>query len=535
MMVKCIIFLLMSGIVFAQDNKNNADQQLDLQEFVITGKTNADIKGGLKMKPSKPGMLTKAELDSINTDVKIPVPLLPSVPLPSSALKPYSVKGYAIGEFGIFVTPKLNAGYSLSTGGYAIDIFGNLESSSGHLDNANYTKAGITVQASYDAPKKFVFFGGSRTESGLSYSSSSFQLFGVDKQHIVERTIDDLGARVDVKGSISDYTYAMGVQWQSLQLSTDTISFSDSRIKGYADLMAPILGLPITTSLMVDLHSYGDTSSYNFIEAGASTAWNSGDFTIRGKMGLQSAMNSDGVQMGAIALTSDVDYRISSDFTAYLNLQTGLNNASLSQMLAMNPYVSNLPLISFRRDDISIAPMLQWHPTIDLSTSMRLSYRSSSNIPIMVPNSLEIGDFAGFDIAYISGSLIDARLETQWKIANHGVLSGYALFTHSMQADTNLAIPMIAPLTIGLRYERMVTSSLQSIISIEHIGARTVDRAGKTEIPSYIMANARFNLQIQKDFEAYLRIDNILNASVYLWNRFRERGTFVALGARYLF
>jgi len=76
---------------YAQDSKNTADQPLDLQEFVITGKTNADIKGGLKMKPTKPGKLTRAELDSINNDIKIPITLLAAIPLPASTIKPYFV------------------------------------------------------------------------------------------------------------------------------------------------------------------------------------------------------------------------------------------------------------------------------------------------------------------------------------------------------------------------------------------------------------------------------------------------------------
>lgn len=534
-MLKLAFFILMSCTIVAQDNKNTADQQLDLQEFVITGKTNAEIKGGLKMKPSKPGTLSKAELDSINTDIKIPVPLLPTVPLPSSALKPYSVKGYAMGEFGIFVTPQINAGYSFSSGGYAVDVFGNIERSSGHIDNADYTKAGLSLRASYDAPKKFVFFGGSRTESGLSYSNKSFQLFGVDRQFVFERSIDDVGAQVDVKGIIGEYSYSMGAQWQLLSIETDASSFSDSRIKGFADITMPLLGMPITTSLMVDLHSYGEDSEYNFIQAGALTNWTSGDVSIRGGAGLQSALNSQGVQFGAFSLQGDIDYRLSSDFTAYMFIRSGLNNTSLSQMLAVNPYVMNNPVISFRRDDIDISPMLQWHPSTELSTSLKMSYRLSSNIPIMVPNSLELGKFAGFDIDYISGTLMDLRFETQWKAWGHSTIGGFASYTYSTQADQDIAIPMIAPLTIGLRYERMWSSSLQSVFTVEHIGSRTVDKKGLQEIPSYIMANARLSYTIQKDFESYLRIDNILNASVYLWNRFRERGTFVALGARYLF
>lgn len=534
-MLNLIVLLLMSTPILAQDNKNTADQQLDLQEFVITGKTNAEIKGGLKMKPSKPGTLSKAELDSINTDVKIPVPLLPTVPLPSSAMRPYSVQGYVMGEFGIFVTPYINAGYSFSSGGYAIDVFGNVERSSGHVDNADYTKAGISLRASYDAPKKFVFFGGSRTESGFTYANKSFKLFGADKQFVLDRSMNDLGAHVDVKGIVGEYSYAMGALWQSLSIETSDSAFSDARIKGFADITMPLMGMPITTSLLVDLHSYGEDSDYNFLQAGASTIWTSGDLTIRGSAGFQSAMNSQGVQFGAISLMGDIDYRLSSEFTAYMHIRSGLNNSSLAQMLAINPYVMNSPVISFRRDDIDIAPMLQWHPSIDVSSSIKLSYRSSSNIPVMVPNSLEIGKFAGFDIDYISATLLDMRFETQWKVWGHSTIGGFASYTHSSQANQDIAIPMIAPLTIGLRYERMWSSSMQSVFSVEHIGSRTVDKEGLLDIPSYIMANARMNYTIQKDFEAYLRIDNILNASVYLWNRFRERGTFVALGARYLF
>ena len=108
MILRSFILLMFACAVYAQDAKNGANQPLDLQEFVITGKTNAEIKGGLKMKPMKPGVLNKAELDSINTDIKIPVPLLPAIPLPASPMKPYSINGYALGEFGIFMTPKIN-------------------------------------------------------------------------------------------------------------------------------------------------------------------------------------------------------------------------------------------------------------------------------------------------------------------------------------------------------------------------------------------------------------------------------------------
>ncbi len=535
MMMRSFILLLMVCSVFAQDSKNAADQPLDLQEFVITGKTNADIKGGLKMKPAKPGVLTKAELDSINTDIKIPIPLLPAIPLPVSPMKPYSVNGYAIGEFGIFVTPKIHAGYSFSTGGYSIDVFGNYEGSQGHIDNADFSKTGISLQAAYDAPKKYVFFGGSRTETSLNYASNRYQLFGADKSNIVERSIDNFGAQLDVKGTIGSYAYTMGALWQSLTMNTDTLSLSDSRLKGYTQITTQMLGMSMTGNLNIDLHSYGDTSSYNFIQAGASGTWSEDDLTITIGAGLQSATNSAGIQFGALSLTGNADYRISSDITTSLQFSSGLQNNSLAELLLRNPYLVHMPMISFRRDDISITPIVQWHPDIDLTASLKAIYQRSSNIPVLLPNSTELGKFQGFTIEYLSGSIMNIQLEGQWKPFHHTRIGGFASVLSSSLTDSSSAIPMIAPLTIGMRYERDWFTSFTSIISLEYVDSRTVTKDESIELPSYIMANVRLNYTIQKDLEAFIRIDNLLNSSVYIWNRFRERGTFVALGARYLF
>ncbi|MFM6956693.1 MAG: hypothetical protein ACKOX1_09120 [Ignavibacteria bacterium] len=535
MMIRSFILLIMVCSVYAQDSKNTADQPLDLQEFVITGKTNADIKGGLKMKPTKPGILTRAELDSINTDIKIPIPLLPAIPLPASPMKPYSVNGYVNGEFGIFMTPAINAGYSFSAGGYSIDVFGNYEGSQGHIDNADFTKTGLTLQAAYDAPKKFVFFGGSRTETGVSYASNTYQLFGADKSRIVERSLDALGAQVDVKGTIGSYAYSMGALWQSLTLGTDSLSNSDGRIQGYAHVTTPMFGMSMSGNLMVDIHSYGDTSSYNFIQAGTSGTWTDDAWTFNIGAGLQTATNSDGVQFGAISLIGNVDYRLSTDFTTSLRCSSGLQNNSLSEMIKRNPYVMHMPSISFRRDDFVIAPMIHWHPDIDWTASLKASYQSSSSMPVMLPNSTESGKFQGFAIEYLSGTLLDIQFEGQWKPLHHTRIGAFASLISSSLSDSSVAIPMMAPLTIGLRYERDWFTSFHSLISLEYIGARTVTKDASIELPSYIMANFRLNYTIQKDLEAYIRIDNLLNSSVYVWNRFRERGTFVALGARYLF
>ena len=533
-MYRFIVLMLCACSVFAQDNKNNADQPLDLQEFVITGKTNAEIKGGLKMKPNKPGVLTKAELDSINTDVKTPIPLLPSIPLPASPLQSYAVNGYVMGEFGMFITPILKAGYSSNYGGYAIDVFGNYEGSQGHIDNADFTKMGLHVHASYDAPKKFVFFGGSRTETGLSYSSSRYQLFGADRDNIVQRSIDNLGAIVDVKGSIGAYAYTMGAQWNMLHLGTDSLSLTDSRIQGQAQVSTMMYGMNMSGSLLLDIHSYGD-ASYNFMETGVNGVWSEGDMSLSWGAGLQAAKNSQDIQFGALSVKGTIEYRLSQEFTSSLDLSSGLNNTSLAELLKSNPYLVHMPVISFRRDDIRITPMMQWHPNLDIHASIKASYQTSSNIPVMLPNSLESGKFQGFSIAYVSGSIFDIHVEGQWKQSQSTMFSGTIRQTITTLADSGTTLPMIAPISIGLHYEQTWMKQLQSTLTIDYVAPRIATLSQEVELPSYILANIRVAYSIQKDLEAYLRVDNLLNSSIYVWNKFRERGTFFALGARYLF
>lgn len=71
-------------------------------------------------------------------------------------------------EIGQFYTPKIIGLYTFEELGYSVDALGYYEGSKGHIQNADYSKVKLAINASYDAPKKFVFFGGSRTESSFS-------------------------------------------------------------------------------------------------------------------------------------------------------------------------------------------------------------------------------------------------------------------------------------------------------------------------------------------------------------------------------
>ena len=129
--MRLFIVCMMFPIVLCaqQQGQNNAVQPIDLQEFVITGKASAEIKGGIKQKPLKPQSLKQTELDSINTNEKIPAPLLSALTLPKSTFKKNTSSASVQAEVGQFYTPKIIGLYTFEELGYSVDALGYYEGS----------------------------------------------------------------------------------------------------------------------------------------------------------------------------------------------------------------------------------------------------------------------------------------------------------------------------------------------------------------------------------------------------------------------
>lgn len=531
--MRLFIVCMMFPIVLCaqQQGQNNAVQPIDLQEFVITGKASAEIKGGIKQKPLKPQSLKQTELDSINTNEKIPAPLLSALTLPKSTFKKNTSSASVQAEVGQFYTPKIIGLYTFEELGYSVDALGYYEGSKGHIQNADYSKLKLAINASYDAPKKFIFFGGSRTESSFSAFRNGYSFFGMDSA--IDRSIMGVKAHAHTKGNVQEYTYSTGAEWNLLQCETNMKHTNDSRIMGFLDVSRPIGTMNYGAKASVDLHSFRENSSYNMIQIGGYTKFIYEDIQSDISVDLQSATNSRDITLGGVLITYNAQYQINEDITLFGFLQSGLIANSFQDMVQNNPYIIDSSVISFRRDMIHVKPSFMYQPTAKLSIQTAIDYRISSEMPVYIPNSLERNNYSGYAIEYVGANIVTLSSELLWKPNNDMSFSGLFAFTNSQLSDFDGGVPLLPSLKAGAKWDMKWNNDIQSIFSAEYIGERSIDKQSTISLPAYIMVNLQCNYALPYNMQGYIRLDNILNSKVYLWNGFQERGIFIALGLKY--
>ncbi len=525
----CMVFPIV--LCAQQQGQNNAVQPIDLQEFVITGKASAEIKGGIKQKPLKPQSLKQTELDSINTNEKIPAPLLSALTLPKSTFRKNISTTSVQAEIGQFYTPKLIGLYTFEELGYSVDALGYYEGSKGHIQNADYSKVKLAINASYDAPKKFIFFGGSRTESSLSVFRNGYSFFGMDSS--VNRSILGVKAHAHTKGNYQEYTYSTGAEWNMLRCETNMKQSNDSRIMGFLDISRPLGTMNYGAKASVDLHSFRENSSYNMIQLGGYTKFTYMDIQSDISVDLQSATNSLDISLGGVLITYNAQYQMSEDITIFGFLQSGLSANSFQDIVQNNPYIIDSSVISFRRDIIHVKPSFMYQPTAKTSIHTSIDYRISSDMPIYIPNSLERSNYSGYAIEYVGAQVLTLSSELLWKPNDAMSFSGLCAITNSQLSDFEGSVPLLPSIKAGVTWDMKWNNDIQSIFSAEYIGKRSIDKQSTISLPAYIMVNVQCNYALPYNMKGYIRLDNILNSKVYLWNSFQERGIFIALGLKY--
>jgi outer membrane receptor protein involved in Fe transport len=308
---------------------------------------------------------------------------------------------------------------------------------------------------------------------------------------------------------------------------------NDSRIMGFLDVSRPIGTMNYGAKASVDLHSFRENSSYNMIQIGGYTKFIYEDIQSDISVDLQSATNSRDITLGGVLITYNAQYQINEDITLFGFLQSGLIANSFQDMVQNNPYIIDSSVISFRRDMIHVKPSFMYQPTAKLSIQTAIDFRISSEMPVYIPNSLERNNYSGYAIEYVGANIVTLSSELLWKPNNDMSFSGLFAFTNSQLSDFDGGVPLLPSLKAGAKWDMKWNNDIQSIFSAEYIGERSIDKQSTISLPAYIMVNLQCNYALPYNMQGYIRLDNILNSKVYLWNGFQERGIFIALGLKY--
>ncbi len=525
-----IIFLLLAPVVSLWAQQPTSPQPLELPDIIISGTEKIDVPAGTKQMPRKPAPLTAKELDSLNSLEKQPALLLPLGMLRFNRTVPQFSRGFVRGEFGQFISPVIDAGYRTEFSGYTINALAGYASSGGHLDNAEFSRITAHLHADYIAPEKFVFFGGSKTETTFDFSRKAYNLFALPTAP--ERTATDFSAKIGVKGSYNSFGYSAGGSWSSTSLSQENSGgATDNALNGQLAIQNTWNDIIIGGKLLLDLHTVRGNSS-NFIEAGGFAEYMVDNFTFDGIAAIQTANTSANVTLAGIKLSGSAEYRFSHLFTLRGGLLTGLENNSFREMLQFNPYLADSALVSFPRNHISAKASINYHPLETFSASAGILYKLVSNTPLYISTSV-----GTFQPMYAEVSSMEFSGEIGYKVSHVDHISAFGAVTSAMLTDApdSSSVPYIPSLKIISSWHRDWSEQIGTQITAQYMSLRYADIGKLQELSGFITVNLQGEYLLTKSLRAHLRLDNIFNSTVFLWNGYKERGVFIAAGINWQF
>ena len=178
-MRKLLLILLIISPLYSQEEENKSEEPFDLPETIIYGKDIITVKSTYKKFPSNTPGLSKTELDSLNSLEKHQSMLLPREDLQSSFINNYNENGFLQGELGRFTSAKVDFGSSFNIDEFKLFTLAGLDLSTGHTNNADYSRFYGELNSEYIADKKFFIFGGSKTNSNVRLDFNRYNNYSV--------------------------------------------------------------------------------------------------------------------------------------------------------------------------------------------------------------------------------------------------------------------------------------------------------------------------------------------------------------------
>lgn len=501
---------------------------LELPDFLVTGKAVVDIAAGAKEVPSKMPTFSLQDLDSLNPTEKLPPPLAARRPLPLFSRSVNQVPGYVQASAGVYLTPSIEAGYSLRTGGYTLDLAGMAEHSNGWVNGSNYTTIQAGLNSSYVAPDKFLFFGKGLTETDFQVRHESYSLYA-DTASLRNRASTGLRAGVTTEAKVGDVSLLGAFAWSRLALTTSRQaggpeeSALDNSIR--ADVTASWSKQDNRSSARAGMQMQSlNGRSYSFFEAAYSSQWNSGPLTYGFGIGPQLAMTTADETRFGVRATAVGQVDLNEALTARMDLTTGMRSSSFAAFVSSNPYVQDSAIVDHAYDIFDVRASLMYQPVVATSVVMTLGARVSSRELVWVD-----GTAARFLPTFQSVNRLWLSIEAEHAVTSRDHILGDMRLVRAT-LDSGMSQTYTPGFEASVGYERQWLPSLRSILTLQYIGKRWVDVTNTTSLDGYLDLRIAVDYALNRSIDLQLRGENLVDSSVFLWNGYRARGIFVSLG-----
>lgn len=531
--MKKIYFVFLTVLAFfnylsAQEKelpKTNETRPLELPTIFIEGKENLNVQSGTKQFLDKSKPLTKDDLDSINSLEKQISMLIPFKPLQENMTTLTFRKGYFSGQYGLYNTPKFFGGYTFKIDDYKLSFDGGFDFSDGHIKNADYTKIFAKLGSEYIAPEKFLFFGGSLTTFDIDFGYKNYKLYAQDNPH--ERKTTNFGLSISSDGRYDIFDFNTGAQFKTLSLTHNDNSMSDNTLNGFLNIEGKFEDFNVGAGAFIDFHNIRGTP-YTFFELFGKFKYYISGIIFRGRGGIQMTQSSLGESRQGVIIDGNISYTLNDFFTVSGGILTGLEHNSFTHTITINPYITDSSVVDFAYP-VSFIAGLNYHPDERIYINADIGYHVIDRTPYFLN-----ADSGTFNLHYDKSTSLKVQIEGIYNISSHDIVT-FNILLQNNELTSGKNVPYAEPLRLSGNYRKRWFEKLGTNFEVFYVGSRFVDKENIKKIGSFIDLNMGANYSFSKDFDVFLRIENLFNSDISYWNGYKERNVFVTAGIYWKF
>lgn len=516
--------ILAAARLTAQQATTTSGEPIDFMTIVVEGKATLHLpKSLLKESPRLPLPYRRTELDSINPLEKVPLFRSEPAEYPRFILPTTEKTSAIIASAGLYGFASLHAMHLNQLSQYTLNLEGIVDRGGAYLPNADYLRTrfhAVARTAASDPAQIYPTVG----NIDLSLETRSYKLFAVPAAPIRSARLVSLSSSHQDQYNESPYHLNVVITNAHLR-HADTVTADETEL--HAQLRGGFAGfnrIPLTFDADASIRNYRG-HALHFHTLSARGRYADSTFAFQAQLGTQVATTS----LQTIEFSPVVDLRAEWQANSLLRLTANLGSqmepVRFSELLVACPYIADTAVIRVNHIAYRLGFGGTLTPTPQIRAQIELQTLSYSEGLLMV--SLADGTFAP---QYATQLVHTLRMRGWFTVDNASYITADIYITDA-QLTNGGRVPYRPLFQTSVEYGRTISDRLIASARLGYVSARRTSIVVNEQLASYVVLAGSVEYGLSYTIAVRATFDNLISSTIELWRGYRERGSFVAIGA----
>ncbi len=518
MIVKIIpLFILLSVITFSQDTKKS-NQNVELPDFVITGKENISIQSAKKIPPDfistvSPNFLKpvfspeELEMKEISNPVKNDIALFDSVDY---------INGIVEAGLGIYTLPKASLKFGIPFNSGIFDVFANVDNKRAYLDFSDWYKMGGGGNLIFFINNNSSFLPGSKIKLHGELFNTNFKYYAASlpsKQSLVQGSVG-----LNFENFANKYfNFAFSIYDDPNSFSDENFSENNLKVTSFAKINLP--GIFIGANLNYQSQNLKTDnilkSHFTFFEITPTVGFEL-DKTARATAGLNYA-NSAGINSNVYPYAS-VSVNFTKQFSLYTEFAPKIEFLTAQHFLNQNRYFNPQSFLNvFYKKPFELNAVLKYEYDKYYQINAGAEYYTTEDFPYFITSTTP----GRFDVMTADGHTVRGYLDLLFHPGPNGVFYGTAEVNKSLDKDGN-NIPYVPNLKMSLNYGYEFNFGFVVQPKLLYLSGAYTDIANTVSLKPYIDLGLKFIYKFSTNFHVTFELNNLIDNKNYMWQGYKD-------------